>query len=214
MEQNQQIEAITKALAYTENNGAPDISNLNAGKTGELKSIFQFEPDTWKNYSEQAFGKIVPMTPDAETSVVLKKVSNWYDQDIKEGYSPEESAKRIASRWNAGAGEPDAYTGKFSDGSPSTGINKKYGIKYSVPEYADKFDKYFKEFSSGENSKITSTKKVQSNNNSNENSNAIGKLTDIMTQAKLNQTSISNKNKGMLNQGNNLQKRGQILPLS
>ena len=103
-------EAITKALGYTENGGKPDLSNLQAGKTGEMKSIFQYTPDTWKNYSQQVLGKVVPLNPDNESVVTLKKVSDW----LGKGYKPEQ----IASMWNAGVGEPDAYGGKFSNVFP------------------------------------------------------------------------------------------------
>ena len=122
--------AITKAIAYTENGGAPDISDPSAGKTGEAKSIFQFTPATWKKDSLQVFGNPnTPISPDNETYVVQQKVSNW----IKQGYN----SKQIASMWNAGEGEPNAYTGKFSDGSSSTGVNKQYGVKFDVSKYAD-----------------------------------------------------------------------------
>ena len=36
------VDAVTKGIAYTENGGMPDINNLRAGPTGEMKSIFQF----------------------------------------------------------------------------------------------------------------------------------------------------------------------------
>ncbi len=146
---NQDIlsKAITKGLAYTENGGVPDINNPVAGKTGETKSVFQFEPETWKAYSHQIFGKDVPMNADTEAYVVHQKVSKWVDDGFKEGLPPEIIAKQVASRWNAGPGEANAYTGKFSDGSPSVGINHKYGVKYDVPSYADKVAKYTHEFS-------------------------------------------------------------------
>lgn len=131
--------SITKGLAYTENGGSLDISNPKKGMTGETKSIFQFEPPTWKRYSREAFGRDnVPMNSDTETYVVQNKVKNW----IKKGYK----ARQIASMWNAGEQEPDAYTGKFSDGSSSTGVNKKYGVKFDVPGYADKVLQYSKKF--------------------------------------------------------------------
>jgi len=130
---------LTKAIAYTENGGKPDIKNTKAGKTGETKSVFQFEPATWSNYSKQVFGKVVPETPDAETYVVQQKVTNW----LKQGNTPQQ----ILSMWNAGVGEPNAYTGKFSDGSPSVGTNEKYGVEYNVPEYVDKGMNYLKQFS-------------------------------------------------------------------
>ena len=135
--------AIVKAIGYTENGGKPDINNPKKGKTGEMASIFQFTPATWKNYAQQVLGdKNAPMNADNETYVVHKKVSGW----LEKGYTP----KQIASMWNAGTGEPDAYSGKFSDGSPSRGVNKKYGVKFDVPGYADKVDKYTNNFVKGE----------------------------------------------------------------
>lgn len=130
--------AIAKAIAATENGGKVDMKNPKAGKTGEAKSIFQFTPATWKNYSMQAFGKVVPMNADTETAVVLHKVNTWLDK----GYQPEQ----IASMWNAGTGEPDAYSGKFSDGSPSKGINRKYGVQFDVPSYAKKVKGYMEKY--------------------------------------------------------------------
>lgn len=131
--------AITKALAYQENGGSLNVKNEQAGKTGELKSIFQFEPSTWKKEAAEYLGDAnAPITPDNETTVVTKQVGDWIDK----GYT----AKQIASMWNAGTGEPDAYTGKFSDGSPSVGTNTKYGVKFNVPAYANSVNKYATEF--------------------------------------------------------------------
>ena len=131
---NPQALKIVKALALTENGGKIDVKNTKAGKTGEMKSIFQFEPTTWKAYSKQVLGKEVPLTPENESAVTYAKVSEWLDK----GHTPDE----IASMWNAGPAESDAYTGKFSDGSPSKGINKKYGVQYDVPGYVKKFNDY------------------------------------------------------------------------
>lgn len=131
--------AVTKALAYTENGGAPNLDNPSAGKTGEAKSIFQFTPATWRNDAKEVLGSpSVPLSADAETYVVNEKVKKW----LQEG----KSVKQIASMWNAGQGEPDAYTGQFSDGSPSVGVNKAYGVKFNVPQYADKVEKFTQEF--------------------------------------------------------------------
>ncbi len=141
--------AITKGLGYAENGGKPDIVNPLKGKTGEMKSIFQFEPATWKLYSKEVFGKEMPMTADNESNVVLAKVSKWVKKKLEEGKKPEEIIPEIASAWNAGPAESNAYTGKFSDGSSSTGVNKKYGVKYDVPGYAKKVTNYANEFLNG-----------------------------------------------------------------
>lgn len=138
-EKQRKIKAIVKALGYAENGGKPNLNNLQAGKTGELKSIFQFTPDTWKNYAQQELGDAnAELTPDNETFVVSKRVEKWIDEG--------KTARQIASIWNAGQGEPDAYTGKFSNGNPSVGINKKYGVKFDVPSYANKVLNYSKQF--------------------------------------------------------------------
>lgn len=137
---NPEAAAITKALAYTENGGKLDINNPSAGKTGEMKSIFQFEPATWKAYAKQASGdENLPMTPENESLVTYSKVHDW----LNKGYT----VPQIASMWNAGPGEHEAYSGKFSDGSSSVGVNKKYGVKYDVPGYAKKVEGYVKQFS-------------------------------------------------------------------
>lgn len=160
MDQNSLTENITKALGYTENGGKPDINHSKAGKTGEMKSIFQFEPKTWDHYSQQVFGKKVPLTADNETYVAHQKVSDWVKEDQAKGVPADQIPLRVASRWNAGPGEPDAYTGKFSDGSPSKGVNKQYGVSFSVPDYAEKFKKYFDEFS-GQPSEVAMNEPTQ-----------------------------------------------------
>ncbi len=131
-------DAVTKAIGYAENGGKPDLNRLSSGRTGEMKSIFQFTPNTWKLYSKQAFGKEVPLNPDAETYVVKHKVKDW----LKKGYKPEQ----IASMWNAGEAESNAYTGKFSSGHPSVGVNQKYNVRYDVPSYAKKVSNYTNQF--------------------------------------------------------------------
>lgn len=131
--------AVTRALAYQENGGKLDVNNIKSGKTGETKSIFQFEPSTWKKDAQQFLGDPnAPITPDNEVKVVTNQVSNWIDK----GYN----VKQMASMWNAGIGEPDAYTGKFSDGSSSVGVNNKYGVTYDVPSYANNVAKYAQKF--------------------------------------------------------------------
>lgn len=156
MNNNDQLaNSIVKALAYTENGGKPDPNKLSAGKSGELKSVFQFTPDTWKADAEQVLGdKYANMNPDTETYVVQQKVKNW----LQQGKSPQQ----IASMWNAGEGEPDAYTGKFSNGKSSTGINKE-NVNYSVSDYVSKFDKYLNDFSGGQGNTQTQNPKIQGN---------------------------------------------------
>lgn len=167
MDNQKLAESITKAIGYVENGGKPNHEHLKAGKTGELPSVFQFTPDTWKNYSHEIFGKEVPISPDAETHVVLSKVSKW----LEKGYKPEE----IFSIWNAGVGEPEAYGGTFSDGSPSVGTNKKYGVKFDVPGYVKKAKSYMD--NGDENN-------PQLASNGGDNKDSINKLLGIINEAK------------------------------
>ena len=144
--ENQQIDpktlAVVKALAYTENGGAPNINAPSAGKTGEMKSIFQFVPSTWKSYAEQASGDgNLPMNAENETKVVYSKVHKW----LQEGYKPEQ----IASMWNAGENKPDAYKQGYK------GINKKYGVAYDTPGYVKKFSSYLSQNDTGKNASST-----------------------------------------------------------
>ena len=121
--------AIVKALAYTENGGAPSVEKEKAGQSGELKSMFQFEPETWKAYSKQITGQEnLPITPQNEAVVVAGKVNSW----LKQGYN----TMQIASLWNSGT--PDGY-------KDNVGINKE-GVKYNTPEYAKKVQNYTDEF--------------------------------------------------------------------
>jgi len=125
------IMAIVKAIAYAENGGKMPKEAV-AGKTGEMKSIFQFTPDTWKMYSKQVLGKEEPLTSDNESLVVYGKVGKWLD----DGYNTEQ----IASMWNAGEQRPDAYKQNWK------GTNKKYGVSFDTPAYAKKVADYAKQF--------------------------------------------------------------------
>lgn len=116
----------TKALALTENGGK--IGEPKAGKTGEMKSIFQYTPNTWKAYSKEITGKELPLTKENEVLVTHQKVQKWVDEG--------KTGEQIASMWNAGPGKPNAYKENWK------GVNKKYGVAYDTPAYAKKFMAY------------------------------------------------------------------------
>lgn len=124
---------IAKAIAYAENGGKP--KKIVAGKSGEMKSIFQFTPATWKGYSRHVFGKEVPLTNEAEAEVVHHKVKAWLD----DGFNTEQ----IASMWNAGERRPDAYKQNWKG-------KNKYGVEYDTPAYARKVASYAKSFEKGD----------------------------------------------------------------
>ena len=136
-------DSITKALAYTENGGKLDISNPVAGKTGEMKSIFQFLPATWKSYSNEVYGKDVPMDADSETYVVKSKVRKWIDEG--------KTAGQIASMWNAGEGRPNAYKENWVGYHTNPDGSK---VKYDTPAYAKKVIDYSKKFYEEKKSRV------------------------------------------------------------
>ncbi len=130
-EKDRLANAITKGLAYQENGGKLDLNNTSSGKSGEMKSIFQFTPDTWKMYSKEVYGHDVPLNNDTETYAVKQKVRKWIDEG--------KNTSQIASMWNAGESKPDAYKQNWK------GINK-YGVSYDTPKYASGVLKYAKQF--------------------------------------------------------------------
>lgn len=140
------VSSIVQGIAYQENGGKVDLNKLSAGKTGEMKSIFQFLPATWKGYAKEVLGdENAPINNENETKVVYEKVKKWLEQG--------KSVKQIASMWNAGGAEPDAYDGTFKvttkthkAGDPSKGILKKSGVTYDVPKYANNVNDYSQKF--------------------------------------------------------------------
>lgn len=137
------IKALTKAIAYNEHNGEPKSVK---GKSGEMASIFQYTPPTWKAYSTEVLGKETPLDPNTESYVTAAKVGKW----LEAGYTPEQ----VLSMWNAGSGEPNAWMGKFQkdtgshhSGDPSKGVNAKYQVPFDVPGYVKKGMGYFNQFS-------------------------------------------------------------------
>lgn len=115
---------LAKAIRQAESGG-----NFTApGKSGEY-GAYQYTEPTWQKDS-MAAGINVPLqqaTPQQQNQVAYTKIKSLKDKGYNIG--------QIASSWNAGEGEPNAYTGKFSNGSASTGTNK-YGVKFDVPAYA------------------------------------------------------------------------------
>lgn len=137
--------AITKAIAYQENGGKLDLNKLSAGQSGEMKSIFQFTPETWKLYSKQVYGKEMPLNNDNETYVVKQKVRKWMDEG--------RTAREIGSMWNAGEARPDAYKENWK------GVNK-HGVAYDTPKYAEGVLKYSKQFYKPPVTKVVDTNEL------------------------------------------------------
>ena len=178
MNNQQKALIISKALAYAENNGKP--TTIKAGKTGEMKSIYQFTPNTWKQYSKEILGKEVPLTNETELQVATGKVSKWIDK----GYTTEQ----IASMWNAGEGKPNAYKENWR------GINKKYGVAYDTPAYAKKVANYASQFEKEGNVPGFDEKPKQSNQATIEGAKQTMKMLNVMAETNKN----SSMNNGIL----------------
>lgn len=164
------VNSIVKAFAYAENGGEPNIKNPSAGKSGELKSVFQFEPSTWETDSKRVFGKVEPIDPDKETYVMQQKVGKWIDEG--------KTVSEMASEHNSG--NPNAYKENH------VGTNK-YGVKYDTPAYAKKVLDYSREFYSGTGQKPQVTP-LSAPKQDLSNSAPVKTLLNIISQAKTAQT--------------------------
>lgn len=122
-----QVVNLAKAIRQTESGG-----NFQAkGKSGEY-GAYQFTEPTWNNTAKK-YGVNVGLnqaTPEQQNEVAYKQIKEWKDKGHNVG--------EIASMWNAGVGEPQAYTGTFSNGKPSGGKDaiNSHGVHYDVPAYA------------------------------------------------------------------------------
>lgn len=124
--------AAVQGIAFAENGGKPNIDNPSAGKSGEMKSIFQYTPNTWHAVAAKYLGNAnTPLNSDTETAATYKRVHDWVDK----GYN----IRQIASMWNAGEGRPNAYKENWK------GTNS-HGVSYDTPAYADKVASYAEQF--------------------------------------------------------------------
>lgn len=125
------IKALTLAIRQQESGGDYKATSKDGSYGG-----YQFIKGTWdataSKYGVNASWE--KATPDEQNQVAYGQIADWKNA----GYTP----AQIASMWNAGHGEPNAYTGQFSNGHPSEGTNK-FGVKYSVPAYVKAVTGYF-----------------------------------------------------------------------
>lgn len=139
---------LAKAIRQTESGG-----NFKAkGKSGEY-GAYQWEPNTWTNEAKAA-GITAPLdqaTPEQQNEVAYKKIESLKSQ----GYNP----AQIASEWNSG--EPDAYTGEFSNGHPSIGKNAE-GVDYNVPDYVNKVTSTYQKFKGNSNPLVSTAQAASS----------------------------------------------------
>lgn len=105
------------------------------GLSGE-KGRYQFTKECWKTMAPRCaiFVPIERATPQEQDLVMYTQLKEWKDRGWQ--------ILEIASMWNAGEGEPNAYTGVFwtntkthRAGSPSKGWNRD-GAYYDVATYS------------------------------------------------------------------------------
>lgn len=137
---------IAKAIRQQESGGNYTLP----GKSGEF-GAYQFTPDTW-NSSASKYGINVPITQatrEQQNEVATRRINDW----ITGGKA--KNVGEVASMWNAGEGEPNAYTGSFSDGRPATGTNQ-FGAKYDVPGYAKAVATFYQKYKNDSDGTIPS----------------------------------------------------------
>lgn len=123
---------LAKAIRQTESGG-----NFQAkGKSGEF-GAYQFTPATWASSSKKYLGQDVQLeqaTPEQQNEVAYKQIKEWKDKGFNVG--------QVASMWNAGEKNPDAYQQNFK------GVNKM-GVRYDVPAYAKSVAEAYQTLKSG-----------------------------------------------------------------
>ena len=143
---------LTKAIRQTESGG-----NFQAkGGSGEY-GAYQWEPSTWTAMSQQA-GVNVPLqqaTPEQQNQVAYTQVKKWKDAGYNVG--------QIASMWNAGEKNPNAY--KQND----SGTNSS-GQKYDVGAYAKSVATAYQTLKSGGQVQSDPTNPSSTTNPQNQNS--------------------------------------------
>ncbi len=123
-----QIKNLVSAIGRAETGEPSEQAYSQKGASGEF-GRYQFMPTTYKAYAKRYLGD-----ENAEPNMVNQnKIAYSFVKEKKDkGYNP----AQIASMWNAGEGNPDAY----KEGHKGT---NKYGVEYDTPGYAQKVSKYY-----------------------------------------------------------------------
>lgn len=129
-----QVVALAKAIRQHETG-----NRAIAGGSGEIKSRYQFLPDTWKSSAAKYLGDAnAPVTLENENKVAYNQIKEWKDK----GYNP----GQIAAAWNAGEGSLQGDKWKSM-----RGVNKQ-GVKYDVPAYVNSVYSNYQKFKPTEQS--------------------------------------------------------------
>lgn len=119
-------------LAKSIRTAESDNNFTQKGASGEY-GAYQWEPATWQKMSAAA-GVNVPLqqaTPEQQNEVAYKQIKAWKDAGYNVG--------QIASMWNAGPGDPDAYI------NGNVGTNAE-GVKYDTKAYAQKVATLYQQY--------------------------------------------------------------------
>lgn len=130
MDQTQQADIINpiainaaKAIRQVESAG-----NYQATSKDGSYGAYQFLKSTWDSASQKYLGQTIPWksaTREQQNEVAVKQINDW----IQSGKAT--NVGQIASMWNAGEGNPNAYL-QGKSGTNSSGVN------YNVSNYAKK----------------------------------------------------------------------------
>jgi len=138
-------QTLTKAISMQEMGGGQPNFNAPSGDDGSTPDgstghtgggAWQWTSASWARDAQQVLGNAAaPMTPANQIQVaytVNANRLNAIDPATGQKYTP----AQVVSMWNAGPGEPNAYTGTFSDGTSSA------TDKFNVPSYVSNVQKY------------------------------------------------------------------------
>lgn len=118
---DQQILALTKAIRQKESGG-----NYSAiGDNGTSRGAYQYQPNTWRQYSKEILGdENAEMSEANQNAVTYGKIKQWRDQ----GMGP----AQIAAAWNAGPQR--ALDGSWANhiGTTTRGGRE---LAYNTPQY-------------------------------------------------------------------------------
>lgn len=130
-------QTLTKAIGYQEGGGKLNYNAL--GDSGKSAGAYQWNngkqtlqtggiPANFRSDAQKYGLNPNDFSPANQNQVAYTKVKSYLDK----GFKP----SQIASMWNAGEGEPNAYTGQFSNGSASSTPT------FDVPGYTKGVQKY------------------------------------------------------------------------
>lgn len=120
-----EVEHIAYAIKLTESGGKYKAvaKDLGAG-------AYQFMPDTWRDWSKEYAGEVLPMTPENQDAVAKWRIATWID----DGLRPDQ----IALKWNSGGLKH------------KKGVNQ-WGVPYDTRDHVQRFMNFYNQTGSSDN---------------------------------------------------------------